>query len=85
MVGNKSINLLIITSEAYPKGGAATNRIRSYAKGLANFGNKINVISLKPNNLSNYLGYIDGYSYLNLSVAKILKRNNYLCRWNLFI
>jgi len=40
--------ILIVTSEPFPKGMAATNRILSYAKGLIEYKQNVTVLSFKP-------------------------------------
>lgn len=69
MVGNRlDLRILIITSEPYPIGFAATNRIRTYAKGLSELDQNVEIISLKPlYNGDNHSGTIDGYKYVNFN------------------
>jgi len=65
MGGDKYLDIIIVTSEPFPEGGAATNRIRSYCKGLSELGHTINVIVLKPSSMyvNKREGSIDGYQY----------------------
>jgi glycosyltransferase involved in cell wall biosynthesis len=69
VVGNKQLKILLLTSEPFPEGGAATNRMRSYSKGLTELNQVISIIGLKPTSFAQQksTGIIDGYRYLNVS------------------
>jgi glycosyltransferase involved in cell wall biosynthesis len=47
-------NIVIVTSEPFPKGMAATNRILTYAKGLTEANQNVNVLSFKPSITGKY-------------------------------
>lgn len=47
-IGHPSLNLIVVTTEPFPIGMAATNRILSYSKGLVELGVNLNVLTFKP-------------------------------------
>jgi glycosyltransferase involved in cell wall biosynthesis len=59
------VNGLIVTTEPFPIGLAATNRIRSYSKGLIQLGVNLKILSLKTKTF----GEVDGIKYKGLKIT----------------
>ena len=81
MVGDKEqLKILVITSEPFPIGLAATNRIRTYTKGLTELNQPIEVLSLKSDDekLNAKKGEVDSYKYRNF--GKMFSYNEILAK-----
>lgn len=75
------MNVYIITTETFPNGLAATQRIRCYAKSITELGYKCKVLCLNrcedtscPLGNTETKGEIDGYSYRYLGSSTFLKK-----------
>lgn len=76
------MRVFIITTETFPKGLAATQRIRCYAKSIAELGYKCKVLCLNrcedpatPLGNTETKGQLDGYSYQYMGKSTLVYRN----------
>ena len=86
MEGSESpLNIRILTTEAFPLGMAATNRIMTYAKGFAELNCKISVDCIKPTERPNKIfnrsssGNLNGVSY-SYSGGKTILDSKFITR-----
>lgn len=78
---NRKLNIKIITTESFPIGLAATNRITSYAKGFIENNCKVFIYCLRPTEKQDAIfnkfssGVIDGIDYKYFSGSTVLNKN----------
>ena len=68
------LNILIVSSDKYPDGGASANRHLAYAKGLVEIGNTVTFILLAPQKNKQERFQTDGITFINAYKSNLFSR-----------
>lgn len=79
------MNLLFISSEKYPNGGAASNRHLAYTKGLAEAGHNVTFLLLSKQEVNNYENVDGGINFICVPSKKSCHNYNKFKKLYLFI
>jgi glycosyltransferase involved in cell wall biosynthesis len=78
MVGNTKLNLVFVSSDQYPDGGAAVNRHMAYTKGLVEDGHDVTFVLLSKQIARDNDYSEGGIKYLTASPLKPIRNRNKL-------